>query len=42
MKFSLSAFTSRLAADPMQTDQASAKKRLFMDELGQTGSGEPF
>jgi hypothetical protein len=42
MKFSLGAFTSLLAADPMQGHQASAKKGLFMDELGQTRSGETF
>jgi hypothetical protein len=42
MKFSLGAFASLLAADPLQGHQASAKKGLFMDELGQTGSGETF
>jgi hypothetical protein len=42
MKFSLGAFTSLLAADPMQEHQASAKERLVVDELSQTGSGETF
>jgi hypothetical protein len=42
MKFSLGAFTPLLAADPMQGHQAPAKKGLFMDELGQMGSGETF
>jgi len=42
MKFSPAAFTSLLAADPMQGHQAPAKEGLLVDELGQPGSGETF
>jgi hypothetical protein len=42
MKFSPAAFTSLLAADPMQGYQAPAKEGFFVDELGQPGSGKTF
>jgi hypothetical protein len=38
MKFSPVTFTSLLTTDPMQGYHAPAKERLFMDELGQSGS----
>jgi len=42
MKFSPAAFASFFAADPMQGDQAPAEEGLFVDELGQPGSGQTF
>jgi hypothetical protein len=40
MKFSLVTFTSFLTTDPMQGHQAPAKEGLFVNELGQPGSGK--
>jgi hypothetical protein len=42
MKFSFVAFASLLTTDPIQGYQAPAKEEIFVDELGQPGSRQPF
>jgi hypothetical protein len=39
MKFSLGAFTSRLAADPGHGDQRADEEGLLVEQLGQAGAG---
>jgi hypothetical protein len=42
MKFPPTTFTAFLATDPIQGHQAPAKEGLFVDKLGQSGSGKTF